>query len=61
VLAGVAAAEFGVGGDGQVPFADRVGQYLTGVQAGQFGGVKGAPQPFRLVAGLTAVAGRQGG
>ena len=44
-----AAAEPGVddGGDvagaGQVPFGDRVGEDLGGVQAGQFGGVQGPP------------------
>ena len=49
-----------VAGSGQVPLADRVGQDLPGVQPGQFGGAQGAPQPFGLVAGLAAVAGRQG-
>ena len=49
-----------VAGSGQVPFGDRVGQDTGGVQAGQFGGAQGAPQPLRLVAGLPAVAGRQG-
>ena len=49
-----------VAGAGQVPFADRVGQDLAGVQAGQFGGAQRPPQPFRLVARLRAVAGRQG-
>ena len=48
-----------VAGSGQVPFGDRVGQDLAGVQAGEFGGAQGPPQPFRLVAGLAAVAGRQ--
>ena len=41
-----------VAGSGQVPFGDRVGQDAGGVQAGQFGGAQGAPQPLRLVAGL---------
>ena len=50
-----------VAGAGQVPLADRVGQDLAGVQAGQFGGAQGPPQPLGLVAGLAAVAGRQGG
>ena len=49
-----------VAGSGQVPFGDRVGQDPGGVQAGQFGGAQGAPQPLRLVAGWPAVAGRQG-
>ena len=49
-----------VAGSGQVPFGDRVGQDTGGVQAGQFGGAQGAPQPLGLVAGLPAVAGRQG-
>ena len=49
-----------VAGSGQVPFGDRVGQGLGGVQAGEFGGAQGAPQPPGLVAGLAAVAGRQG-
>ena len=43
-----------VAGSGQVPFGDRVGQDLAGVQAGQFGGAQGPPQPFRLVAGFAA-------
>ena len=53
-----AAADAGVddGGDvagaGQVPLADRVGQDLPGVQAGEFGGAQGPPQPPGLVAGL---------
>ena len=50
-----------VAGSGQVPFGDRVGQDLAGVQAGQFGGAQGPPQPFRLVAWVPAVAGRQAG
>ena len=50
-----------VAGSGQVPFGDRVGQDLGGVQAGQFGGAQGPPQPSGLVAGLAAVSGRQGG
>ena len=49
-----------VAGSGQVPFGDRGGQDLAGVQAGEFGGAQGPPQPFRLVAGFGAVAGRQG-
>ena len=49
-----------VAGSGQVPFSDRLGQDTAGVQAGQFGAAQGAPQPLRLVAGLPAVAGRQG-
>ena len=49
-----------VAGAGQVPLADRGGQDLPGVQPGEFGGAQGAPQPFRLVAGLAAVAGREG-
>ena len=40
--------------------ADRIGQDLCGVEPGEFGGTQGAPQPFRLVARLGAVAGRQG-
>ena len=50
-----------VAGAGQVPFGDRVGQDLCGVQAGQFGAAQGAPQPPGLVARLAAVLGRQGG
>ena len=50
-----------VAGSGQVPFGDRVGQDLAGVQAGQFGAAQGAPQPPGLVARLAAVFGRQGG
>ena len=49
-----------VAGAGQVTFGDGVGEDLGGVQAGQFGGAQGAPQPFRLVAGLGVVTGRQG-
>ena len=49
-----------VAGPGQVPFGDRGGQDAGGVQAGQFGGAHGPPQPSGLVAGLGAVAGRQG-
>ena len=41
-----------VAGSGQVPFGDRLGQDTGGVQAGQFGGAQGAPQPLRLVAGF---------
>ena len=50
-----------VAGAGQVPFGDRVGQDLRGVQAGQFGAAQGAPQPPGLVTGLAAVFGGQGG
>ena len=50
-----------VAGAGQVPFGDGVGQDLRGVQAGQFGGAQGAPQPPGLVARLAAVFGGQGG
>ncbi len=50
-----------VAGSGQVPFGDRGGQDLPGVQAGQFGGAQGPPQPFRLVAEFLLVAGRQDG
>jgi hypothetical protein len=32
-----------VAGAGQVPFGDRLGQDLGGVQAGEFGGAQGAP------------------
>ena len=61
-----AAAEAGVddGGDvagaGQVPLADRGGQDLAEVQAGEFGGAHRPPQPFRLVAGFLPVSRRQG-
>jgi hypothetical protein len=41
------------------PLADRGGQDLPGVLAGQFGGAQRPPQPFRLVAGLAAVGERQ--
>ena len=50
-----------VAGPGQVPLADRLGQDLRGVQAGQFGAAQGAPQPPGLVARLAAVSGGQGG
>ena len=50
-----------VAGSGQVPFGDRGGQDLPGVQAGQLGGAHGAPQPPGLVAWFAAVAGRQVG
>ena len=50
-----------VAGSGQVPFGDRGGQDLGGVQAGQFGGAQGPPQPPRLMARRPAVAGRQAG
>jgi hypothetical protein len=49
-----------IAGSGQVSFGDRVGQGPGGVQASQFGGAQGAPQPLRLVAGFPAVARRQG-
>ena len=49
-----------VAGSGQVPLADRGGQDLAGVQPGEFGGAQGAPEPSGLVAGLGAVAGREG-
>ena len=39
-----------VAGSGQVPFGDRLSENLGGVQAGQFGGAQGPPQPFHLVA-----------
>ena len=32
-----------VAGSGQVPFGDRGGEDLGGVQAGQFGGAQGPP------------------
>jgi hypothetical protein len=32
-----------VAGAGQVAFGDRVGEELGGAQAGEFGGVQGAP------------------
>ena len=50
-----------VAGSGQVPFGDGLGEDAGGVQAGEFGGAQGAPQPPGLVAGFGAVAGRQGG
>ena len=50
-----------VAGSGQVPFADRVGEDLGGVQAGQFGGAQGPPQPPGLVAGARGGRGGQGG
>ena len=50
-----------VAGAGQVPFGDRGAQCVGGVQAGQFGGAQGAPQPSGLVAGLAAVLRRQVG
>jgi len=49
-----------VAGSGQVAFGDRDGEELGGVQAGEFGGAQGAPQPFRFVAGFGAAARRQG-
>ena len=50
-----------VAGSGQVPFADRGGQDVAGVQAGQLRGPQGPPQPLRLVAGLAPILGRQAG
>ena len=50
-----------VAGSGQVPFADRVGEDLGGVQAGQFGGAQGPEQPSGLVARRVAVLRGQGG
>jgi len=51
-----------VAGSGQVPFGDRIGQDLGGVQAGQFGGAQGPEQPPGLVAGRGAVLrGQRGG
>ena len=50
-----------VAGSGQVSFGDRGGEHLPRVQAGQLGGAQGPPQPFRLVAQVSAVAGRQAG
>ena len=61
-----AAAEAGVddgghvAGAGQVPLADRGGQDLVEVQAGEFGGAHRPPQPFRLVARFLPVSRRQG-
>ena len=49
-----------VAGSGQVPFGNRLSENLGGVQAGQFGGAQGPPQPFHLVARWPAVARRQG-
>ena len=48
-----------VAGPGQVPLADRGGQDLAGVQAGEFGGAHRPPQPFRLVARFLPVSRRQ--
>ena len=48
-----------VAGSGQVPFADRVGEDLGGVQAGQFGGAQGPPQPSGPVAALAVVVAGQ--
>jgi hypothetical protein len=50
-----------VAGPGQVPFGDRGGQDLGGVQAGQFGGAQGPPQPPGLMAQRPVIAGRQAG
>ena len=49
-----------VAGPGQVPLADRSGQHLGEVQAGEFGGAHGPPQPFRPVAWFLPVSRRQG-
>ena len=49
-----------VAGPGQVPLADRSGQDLGEVQAGEFGGAHRPPQPFRPVARLLPVSRRQG-
>ena len=49
-----------VAGAGQVPFGDRGGQDVGGVQAGQFGGAQRPPQPPGLVAGLSPMVRRQG-
>jgi hypothetical protein len=46
---------------GQVPFGDRGGQDLPGVEPGEFGAAQGPPQPPGLVAGFGMVSGRQGG
>jgi hypothetical protein len=48
-----------VAGSGQVPLADRSSQDLPEVQAGEFRGAHGPPQPFRLVAWLLLVCLRQ--
>ena len=50
-----------VAGVGQVPFADRGGQNLGGIQAGQLRSAQGPPQPPGLRAGLAPVLGRQAG
>jgi hypothetical protein len=50
-----------VAGAGQVPLADRIGQDLPGVQAGQVRAAQGPPQPPGLVAGLAPVFRRQAG
>ena len=50
-----------VAGAGQVPFGNGLGEDAGGIQAGEFGGPQSPPQPSGLVAGLGAVAGRQGG
>jgi hypothetical protein len=49
-----------VAGSGQVPFGNRVSENLGGVQAGQFGGTQGPPQPCHLVAKWPTVTRRQG-
>ena len=50
-----------VAGAGEVPFGDRVGEDLGGVEAGEFGGVQGPPQPPVPGSGPGVVARRQGG
>jgi hypothetical protein len=50
-----------VAGPGQVPLGDSLGQDTGGVQAGQFGGAQGAPQPAGLVAGFGTMLVGQGG
>ena len=50
-----------VAGPGQVPFGDRGGQHLGGIQAGQFGGAQGPPQPPGLMAQRPVIAGRPAG
>jgi hypothetical protein len=50
-----------VAGASEISFGDRVGEGLGGVQAGEFGGVQGPPQPPVPGPGPGVVAGRQGG
>ena len=50
-----------VAGAGEVSFGDRVGEDPGGVQAGQFGGAQGPPQPPVPGPGLREVARRQDG